>query len=348
MASQGGGSGSGGPSSYAERRFHAFHRAPILEAVSSHRRTRLFRVATTGVICFCAGLVAGCDGGSAPATTASAQTTTSAPAATSAPTPRATATSTTPTPPAASSGSAQPAPSTAAGPKANPLFPLTPGFQSVRQGFVNKGSRRLSHRLVFTVTDVTKDVDGMRSVVTVDQDFDGGELAEQSLDFFAVKEDSTVLYVGSYTETYEGGQFVNSTDAWLSGANGAQAGTFMPANPKAGTPSFKQAVVPGEGAVTVEVTQTSARRCVPFRCFSDVVVLQEDGSEDKYFAPGVGGILTVPLSGDPQETEELVNVVELSSSGLAELSAEALRLDAHARTQSPDVFGSSPRARRAS
>ena len=301
-------------------------------------------MATTGVICLCAGLVAGCDGGSAPATTASGRTT----ASESAPTPRATTTSTSPTTSTTSSGSAQPSPTTAAGPKANSLFPLTPGFQSVRQGFVNKGSRRLSHRLVFTVTDVTKDVDGMRSVVTVDQDFDGGELAEQSLDFFAVKEDSTVLYVGSYTETYEGGQFVNSTDAWLSGANGAQAGTFMPANPKAGAPSFRQAVVPGEGAVTVEVTQTSARRCVPFRCFSDVVVLQEDGSEDKYFAPGVGGILTVPLSGDPQETEELVNVVELSSSGLAEISAEALRLDAHARTQSPDVFGNSPRARRAS
>ena len=62
----------------------------------------------------------------------------------------------------------------------------------------------------------------------------------------------------------------------------------------------------------------------------------------------MGGILTVPLSGDPQETEELVNVVELSAGGLAELSTEALRLDTHARTESPDVFGSTPRARRAS
>ena len=55
----------------------------------------------------------------------------------------------------------------------------------------------------------------------------------------------------------------------------------------------------------------------------------------------MGGILTVPLSGDPQETEELVNVVELSAGGLAELSTEALRLDTHARTESPDVFGNS-------
>lgn len=218
----------------------------------------------------------------------------------------------------------------------------------MRQGFVNKGSRRLSHRLVFTVTNVTKEVDGRHAVVTLDQDFDGGELAEQSLDLYAVAKDGTVLYVGSYTESYEGGQFVNSTDAWLSGVNGAESGTFMPAVPRVGMPAFRQALVPGEGAVTAEVVKTSQRTCVPYRCFSNVVVLEEDGSEHKYFAPGVGGILTVPLSGDPQETEELVNVVELSAGGLAELSAEALRLDTHARTESPDVFGSTPRARRAS
>ena len=218
----------------------------------------------------------------------------------------------------------------------------------MRQGFVNKGSRRLSHRLVFTVTNVTKEVDGRHAVVTLDQDFDGGELAEQSLDLYAVAKDGTVLYVGSYTESYEGGQFVNSTDAWLSGVNGAESGTFMPAVPRVGIPAFRQALVPGEGAVTAEVVKTSQRTCVPYRCFSNVVVLEEDGSEHKYFAPGVGGILTVPLSGDPQETEELVNVVELSAGGLAELSTEALRLDTHARTESPDVFGSTPRARRAS
>ena len=218
----------------------------------------------------------------------------------------------------------------------------------MRQGFVNKGSRRLSHRLVFTVTNVTKEVDGRHAVVTLDQDFDGGELAEQSLDLYAVAKDGTVLYVGSYTESYEGGQFVNSTDAWLSGVNGAESGTFMPAVLRVGMPAFRQALVPGEGAVTAEVVKTSQRTCVPYRCFSNVVVLEEDGSEHKYFAPGVGGILTVPLSGDPRETEELVNVVELSAGGLAELSTEALRLDTHARTESPDVFGSTPRARRAS
>jgi hypothetical protein len=141
---------------------------------------------------------------------------------------------------------------------------------------------------------------------------------------------------------------VNSTDAWLSGVNGAKAGVLLPGNPKVGMEPFTQADVPGEGAATAEVVKTGERTCVPYRCYTDVVVVQEDESEDKYYAPGVGGILTVPLEGDEQETEELVNVVELSREGLAEISAEALKLDKNARTQSPDVFGRSAPAQRAS
>ena len=113
------------------------------------------------------------------------------------------------------------------------------------------------------------------------------------------------------------------------------------------SPSFTQAVVPGEGTATARVVKTGQKQCVPFRCFTDVVVVEEDGTELKYFAPGAGGILTQPLSGDPQETEELINVTSLSGPGLAELSAEALRLDAHARTVSPNVYGESDPARRA-
>ncbi len=233
-------------------------------------------------------------------------------------------------------------PAAAAG---HPLFPLTVGFQSVRQGAVTKGSRRLEHRLVFTVTDVTKKIDGLTAVAALDQDIDGGELAEQSLEFFAI-DHGALRYMGSYTETYEGGQFVNATDAWLSGVRGGRSGTLLPAAPKVGSPAFTEAFVPGEGAASGKVVKTGQRTCVPFRCFTDVVVVEEDGSELKYYAPGVGGIRTEPLSGDPQETEELVNVTALSRQGLAEISAEVLRLDKHARTVSRSVYGGSAPASR--
>ena len=239
-------------------------------------------------------------------------------------------------------------PATTAETGTNPLFPLTPGFQSVRQGFVNKGSRRLSHRLVLTVTDVTKVIEGFRTIAVLDQDFDGGELAEQSLDWFAVAKDGNVRYLGSYTETYEGGRFVNATDAWLGGVKGARSGILLPATPQTGTPEFTQAVVPGEGAAKAKVVKTGERKCVPFKCYDGVVVLEENEEELKWFAPGVGGILTEPLSGGSQETEELVNVTQLSPQGLAELSNEAVKLDQHARTVAKDVYGASAPAARTS
>ena len=78
-----------------------------------------------------------------------------------------------------------------------------------------------------------------------------------------------------------------------------------------------------------------------------MLVIEEGGSENKYFAPGVGGILTEPKSqGGEEETEQLVNLTRLSRRGLAELSAEALRLDRHAAQTLPDVFGSSKPAQR--
>ena len=72
-----------------------------------------------------------------------------------------------------------------------------------------------------------------------------------------------------------------------------------------------------------------------------------DGGEYKYFAPGVGGIRTEPrYEGGEQEVEELINFTQLSPRALAELSAEALKLDKHARTTAKDVFGSSSPAKR--
>jgi hypothetical protein len=231
----------------------------------------------------------------------------------------------------------------------NTWFPLVPGLQVVKDGHVNVGDRRLTHRIVYTITDATKMINGVRATAVLDQDFNGGELAEQALDFVAQDEKGNVWYLGSYTEAYEGGQFVNATDAWLANVNGAKAGILMPAHPKKGH-SFLQATVPGEGPAVAQVVKTGARQCVPFKCYSDVVVLQEGptgGGEYKYLAPGVGGIKTEPnYSGGEQEVEVLVNVRELSPRGIAEISAEAIRLDRHAREVAATVFARMPPAKR--
>jgi hypothetical protein len=227
----------------------------------------------------------------------------------------------------------------------NKWLPLEPGTQTIRRGLVNVGNRRLEHIRVYTVTDVSKTVDGVRTVVALDQDFNGGQLAEQALEFLAEDRHGNVWYLGSYTETYEGGEFVNATDGWLSGVKGSKAGILMLARPKVGLSYFDSNAL-GEGRELSEVIKTDQSKCVPFKCYKNVVVIRE-GNEWKYYAPEVGGILTEPhYSGGEQETELLINIRKLSASGLAEISAEVLEVDDHAKTVVPDVFGNAAAAKR--
>lgn len=230
---------------------------------------------------------------------------------------------------------------------ASKWLPLVPGMQIVKLGSVERGHRELEHRVVTTVTDVTKEIDGVRAVAVLDQDFDGGEIGEQAIDYLAEDKDGNVWMLGSYTEAYEGGQFVNANDAWLTGTDGANAGLLMPANPTKRTPPWVLEDIPGEGTSTAQVAKIGVKNCVPFKCYKKVLVIQE-GGEYKYYARGVGGIRTgpkVPGSGD-NEIEELINVTKLSPVGLEELSNEALKLDEHARETSADVYGQSQAAKR--
>jgi hypothetical protein len=228
----------------------------------------------------------------------------------------------------------------------NRYFPLTPGYQSVRLGKVNRGNRRLEHRRVYTVTDVHKTIDGVRAVGVLDQDFDGGQIGEQALDFLAVDSSAVVWYLGSYTEAYEGGQFVNANDGWLAGVKGAKPGIYMLARPRPGTPAYIQEDRPGSDPTIAKVVAAGKRTCVPEKCFANTIVIEEDGSENKYFAPGVGGIKTEPKGGAEQETEELINLRTLSARGLREIGNEVLKLDRHARSTVAGVYGRSKPATR--
>jgi hypothetical protein len=226
--------------------------------------------------------------------------------------------------------------------------PIQPGRQLVSEGRVLVGHRTVTHRRVYTVTGVTKKIDGVNAVAVLDQDFNGGQLSEQAIDFHAEDRKGTVYFLGSYTETYEGGQFVNATDGWLAGVNGSRAGISLKARPKVGDVTY-EATINGNGAPPAKVVKTGVRKCVPFRCFKDVVVLGEGGDppdELKYFAPGTGGILTEPANaGGKQEVERLVNFTRLSPRALDELNREVLKLDKHARKVFPDVYGKSKPAK---
>jgi hypothetical protein len=226
----------------------------------------------------------------------------------------------------------------------NRWYPLVPGTQTLRDGSITRGSRKLKHQLRVTVTDVTKTIDGVKAVAVLDQDIDAGQIDEASLDYLAQDKYGNIWYLGSYTEKYQGGRLVSSSDAWLAGKKDSKPGVWMLTDPKEGM-KFVQAATSRE-TIRAEVAKVGDRKCVPFDCFKALAIL-EDGSEFKYFAPGVGHIATEPnYSGGEQEKEALVNVVRLKPKGLAEMSNEALKLDKRARKEAKSVFGNSEQATR--
>ena len=153
---------------------------------------------------------------------------------------------------------------------------------------------------------------------------DAGQVGETALDYLAQDKFGNVWYLGSYTEIYEGGQFVNAVDAWLAGKRGAKPGVLMLADPKEGM-KYVEAHTLGGRPFAPRSPRSAIESACRSSCFKSLAIL-EDGSEFKYYGPGVGHIATEPnYSGGEQEKEELVNVVKLKPKGLAEMSAEALQ-----------------------
>ena len=63
----------------------------------------------------------------------------------------------------------------------NAWFPLAPGTQFTLAGSANRGDGQRRHRVVFTVTDLTKVIDGVRALVLWDRDYNAGRLEEGEL-----------------------------------------------------------------------------------------------------------------------------------------------------------------------
>ncbi len=233
----------------------------------------------------------------------------------------------------------------------NMWLPLKPGTQWVRDGGTNVGHRRVHHRVISTVTDVSRPVAGVRTVAVLDQDVDAGQLVQQSLDYFATDRQGNVWDLGAYTEEYEAGRFTVFRDAWLAGVHGAKPGVQMPARPRVAAPAYSIAQPPGADPDVAKVIETNSRMCVPFRCFHGVLVVREGkasapDNEFKYYAAGVGQILNTPKKDSKhKDFEQLVNLRQLSATGLTELSKVALTLDRNAAAKAPKVFGGTTASR---
>jgi hypothetical protein len=221
----------------------------------------------------------------------------------------------------------------------NKWFPLVPGEHSVFEGSAIDDGQRISRRVVTTVTDLSKEINGVNSVIVWERDYNEGELVEAELGFFAQDKYGNVWHMGEYPEEYENGEF-DKAPGWLAGSNGATAGIAMRAEPRLGTPSYAQGYAPPpiNWIDRGRVYKVGQKTCVPVDCYEDVLVIEEfernkpGAYQLKYYAPGVGDV-RVGWRGPEEEEKEgldLVKDVSLGPQGLAKARADALKLEKHA------------------
>ena len=192
----------------------------------------------------------------------------------------------------------------------NPWWPMRPGSRWVSR---ETDAARAPQRVVVTVTSRTKRIaNGVRARVVHDAVTEDGEPVEITDDWYAQDACGNVWYLGEDTKEYENGKVVSTEGSWEAGVNGAQPGVIMPAKPTTGL-RYRQEHYAGHAGDRAEVMSRREQVEVPFGFFRpgrvlmtrELNPLEPKVLEYKFYAHGVGPVLSVAVSGG-SDREELV------------------------------------------
>jgi hypothetical protein len=211
--------------------------------------------------------------------------------------------------PAAAAGRTTPGPAHFTTTIDNPFLPFVPGtrmvYRSTDAGETGREVVRVTHR--------TRLVDGVRVRVVRDRAYVGGELVEDTRDFYAQDRRGNVWYFGENTETLRNGKVTSTKGSWAAGRDGASAGIVMEAHPKVGD-TYSQEDAPGVAEDRGKVLSVDAAATVPYGTFTgllktkDFSALEPAVVEHKFFLRGVGSVLEKEVRGG-DERLALVTVV---------------------------------------
>ena len=194
----------------------------------------------------------------------------------------------------------------------NPWFPLEPGTRWTYRETTEDGE---VVQVVVTATPVTRRIANgitarvVRDTVTLD-----GEIIEDTLDWYAQDMDGTVWYLGEDTAEFEDGTITTREGSFEAGVDGARAGVIMPASPEVGM-TYRQEYYEDEAEDNGEVLALGQQASVPAGEYDDLVEtadttpLEPDVLEHKYYARGVGLVLTIDKEAGGRE--ELLSVAQL-------------------------------------
>ena len=191
----------------------------------------------------------------------------------------------------------------------NPYFPLTPGTRAIYEAATAQGLQR-------TVTEVTRDtkkIMGVDTVVVHDTVTLDGEISEDTFDWYAQDRDGSVWYFGEDTKEFDEGT-VSTKGSFEAGVAGALPGIAMPGQPQIGD-EYRQEYAKGIAEDTGEVLSLTGTETTPLTGPAKDLLVTKDADlldptgpiENKYYARGVGLILTVQTTG-PAERDQAITV----------------------------------------
>jgi hypothetical protein len=190
----------------------------------------------------------------------------------------------------------------------NQYYPLTPGTTFFYEGTVD--GIPLTAEII--VTHETKEILGVTTIVVRDRAFENGNLVEDTNDWYAQDNIGNVWYFGEDSKQIQDGNVIGTEGSWEAGVDGATPGIVMEAFPHTGDKYLQEFAI-GVAEDRAAILGTNAKATVPYGSFArclktkDYSLLEPDTMEHKYYAPGVGFILSVMVKGG-EERLELVNI----------------------------------------
>jgi hypothetical protein len=191
----------------------------------------------------------------------------------------------------------------------NPYWPMTPGSRWVYRETDAEGTVQ---RVVVTVTDGKKTIEGIEATVVRDTVTEDGEVVEDTFDWYAQDKWGNIWYLGEATKEYDGAK-VSTAGSWEAGVDGALAGVVVPADPEPGL-AYRQEYYAGEAEDEAVVLSLDEHADVPQGSYENVLKtkdlnpLEPGLVEHKFYAKGVGPVLALTVSGGSSR-EELLSFV---------------------------------------
>jgi hypothetical protein len=187
----------------------------------------------------------------------------------------------------------------------NPYWPMKPGDHWVYRETNAEGEVQ---RNDVVVMKQTKKIMGIDTVIVHDTVKLGGELTEDTYDWYAQDSQGNLWYFGEDTTEYENGKLKTKEGSWEAGKDGALPGIIMPANPQVGM-TYREEYYKGHAEDGASIISTDALAKVPYGRFDHGIQtrnfsgIEPDVIEEKIYAQDVGIVLEITVSGGSDRSE---------------------------------------------